>query len=104
MPSSFFLMAFPNYMGEGERVLAYADCAVNVQPKAEELADIAVATAESARILLGLEPKVAMLSFSTKGSAAHPDADKVIAATEIVRRRRPATSRLTANCRPTARW
>lgn len=89
VPSSFFLMAFPNYMNEGERVLAYADCAVNIQPTAEELADIAISTAESARVLLGVAPKVAMLSFSTKGSAAHPDADKVIKATELVKNRKP---------------
>jgi phosphate acetyltransferase len=89
VPSSFFLMAFPNFMNEGERVLAYADCAVNIQPTAEELADIAIATAQSARVLLGVTPKLAMLSFSTKGSAAHPDADKVIKATELVKSRRP---------------
>jgi phosphate acetyltransferase len=89
-PSSFFLMAFPNLMGQGERVVVYADCAVNIQPTAEQLADIAIATADSAKALLGVEPKVAMLSFSTKGSAQHADADKVIAATQLVRQRRPA--------------
>jgi phosphate acetyltransferase len=88
-PSSFFLMDFPDFLGSGPRVLVYADCGVNVQPTAEELADIAVSSARSARALLGVEPLVAMLSFSTKGSGAHPDADKVIAATELARRKAP---------------
>ncbi|MCY3024224.1 MAG: phosphate acyltransferase [Planctomycetota bacterium] len=89
VPSSFFLMDFANLMGAGPKTLVYADCAVNVQPTAEQLADIAIATAASAQALLGTAPRIAMLSFSTKGSAQHADADKVIAATEMVRKRKP---------------
>ncbi|HEY3324344.1 MAG TPA: phosphate acetyltransferase [Planctomycetota bacterium] len=88
-PSSFFLMAFPDLMGQGPQVLVYADCAVNIQPTVEQLADIAITTANSAKVLLGVDPKIAMLSFSTKGSGQHADADKVIAALKIVRERRP---------------
>ena len=89
-PSSFFLMEFPDYMNTGAaQVLVYADCAVTIQPSAEELADIAVASAANARALLDVEPRVAMLSFSTKGSGRHADSEKVQAATEIARERRP---------------
>jgi phosphate acetyltransferase len=65
--------------------LLFADCAVNPCPSAEELAQIAVSTAQTAKALGGVEPRVAMLSFSTQGSAKHPLVDKVIEATAIAR-------------------
>lgn len=84
--SSSFLMECPD-RGVGENgLVVYADCVVNPDPTAEELAHIAVSAAETARTLCGIaEPRVAMLSFSTKGSARHAMVDKVRTATELVR-------------------
>ena len=89
LPSSYFLMVVPDFLGRGPNAFIFADCAVNADPAVAELADIAVASARSAQTLLGETPRVAMLSFSTKGSAQHARVDKVRNALEIVRRREP---------------
>ncbi|MDR2839960.1 MAG: phosphate acetyltransferase [Paludibacter sp.] len=70
-------------------LLVFADCAVNPCPTAQELAEIAVVTADTTRTIAGFEPRIAMLSFSTKGSAKHELADKVIEATRIAQNLRP---------------
>ncbi len=84
--SSFFLMVIP---GDPERVLVFADCAVVIDPSPRELAEIAVVTASNAHKLLDIEPRVAMLSFSTNGSATHAHVDKVKEATAIAKEMAP---------------
>jgi phosphate acetyltransferase len=81
--SSCFLMVFP------DRVMTYADCGVVPDPTAEQIVDIALASAESHRRLVGESPRVALLSFSTRGSASHPKVDKMRRATEMLKKRAP---------------
>mgnify|MGYP006295134441 CR=1 FL=1 len=86
--SSDILMITP----DESKIWSFADCAVMPDPTAEQLADIAISTADTHKKVVGEEPRVAMLSFSTKGSAKHPDAQKVIDATKIVKEKRPDLS------------
>ena len=87
--SSFFLMVLPDKSFGVNGSMIFADCGVVPDPTTEQLAEIAICSAENCKKLLGAEPKVAMLSFSTKGSAKHPSLDKVIDATEILKKSRP---------------
>lgn len=86
--SSSILMGMPERFGDGG-VMLFADPAVVIDPTVEQLADIAVATADTAIDIFDMTPRIAMLSFSTKGSASHPWQQKVVDATELVRSRRP---------------
>ncbi|MEJ5286369.1 MAG: phosphate acetyltransferase [Bacteroidota bacterium] len=81
--SSYFIMVL------SDKLLCFADCAVNPDPTPEQLADIAITSAKNFQAVTGLTPHVAMLSFSTKGSASHPHVDKVIQATQIAKEKAP---------------
>lgn len=87
--SSFFIMNVPDCDYGDEGMLIFSDCAVNPNPNAQEMASIAISTAETAKKLCKMEPKVAMLSFSTMGSADHELVDKVRKATELAKEMRP---------------
>lgn len=87
--SSAFLMVVPDCQFGDDGLFVFADCAVTPCPDATQLAGIAISSAETARVLCGMEPHVAMLSFSTKGSAKHPLVDKVVEATRIAKELAP---------------
>ncbi|MDD7158070.1 MAG: phosphate acetyltransferase [Firmicutes bacterium] len=88
--SSCFIMVLPEGCKYGENgVMVFGDCAVNIAPDAEQLASIAIASAQTAEKIAGIDPKVAMLSFSTKGSAKHENVDKVVEATRLVHEQAP---------------
>ena len=87
--SSVFLMVTKNPEFGENGTLCFADCAVNPNPEAQALAEIAVSTAASCKSFLGVDARVAMLSFSTKGSAAHTDCDKVLKALQIAKELAP---------------
>ena len=85
---AFIMIMKESHWGENG-MFVFADCAVHPDPDAKELAEIAVMTAQTTRAIVGAEPRVVMLSFSTKGSAKHPMCDKVIEATELAREMDP---------------
>ena len=87
--SSCFLMECPDKSYGDDGIMIFADCAVNIEPSAEELANIAIGAADSARALANMEPRVAMLSFSTMGSAKHDNVTKVQEATRIAKEMAP---------------
>jgi phosphate acetyltransferase len=87
--SGAFFMVVPDKSYGEEGVLVFADCAVNPDPSVKELAEIAVSSANTARAIAGIEPKVAMLSFSTKGSAQHEKVNRVVEATELAKAMAP---------------
>ena len=87
--SGAFIMVHPDKKFGENGMMIFADCAVHQNPTAEELAEIAVATGHTSRAIAGFEPKIAMLSFSTKGSAKHAMVDKVTKATELAKKMAP---------------
>ena len=88
--SGAFIMFIPNKQYGENGVMVFADCAVTPNPTAEQLAQIAVATGQTARIIAGYEPRIAMLSFSTKGSAKDEMVDKVVEATRMAKELDPS--------------
>lgn len=87
--SAFFLMDVPNCSYGENGVFLFSDCGLNQNPTSSELVDISISSANSFRNLVGKTPYVALLSHSTKGSAKHPDVDKVINANQNVKRKLP---------------
>ncbi|MFW5760140.1 MAG: phosphate acetyltransferase [Cyclobacteriaceae bacterium] len=87
--SGAFIMILQDRQFGDDGIMLFADCAVNPDPSPEELAEIALSSAITAQTVVGLKPRIAMLSFSTKGSAKHAKIDAVLAATEIARNRSP---------------
>ncbi|HZK34187.1 MAG TPA: phosphate acetyltransferase [Bacillota bacterium] len=87
--SSIFFIELPNNKFGDKGTLLYGDCGVNPDPNAEELATIAVTTAKTAKHVASMEPVVALLSYSTKGSASHPRVDKVVEATKLAKEMAP---------------
>jgi len=87
--SGAFIMILPKKEFGENGIMVFADCAVHPVPNARQLAEIAIATAETAKALVKIEPKIAMLSFSTKGSAKHEVVDRVVEATKIARTMQP---------------
>jgi phosphate acetyltransferase len=85
--SSSFIIVTPSFMGGDDTVFLMGDCAVVPNPSSEQLADIAISTAQTRRALIGDDPKVALLSFSTKGSATHELVDKVLETIKILNKR-----------------
>jgi phosphate acetyltransferase len=88
-PSSFMIVALPEHVSLDRRIFIFTDVSVNIKPASEELAAIAVETAGNVENLLGIEPRIAFLSFSTHGSARHVDVDRVTTAVEAARRLAP---------------
>lgn len=88
--SSCFIMILKDECYGHNGIMVFGDCAVNPNPDDKQLAAIAVSTAKTASQLTGMEPKVAMLSFSTKGSAKHENVDKVVSATKLVKELAPS--------------
>jgi len=89
VPSSFFIMEIPDYKGGEKGLLLFADSSVNIELTAEQMADVAITTAYSAKEVMGWKPRVALLSFSTKGSAIHERVDKVTEAAKIAKKKAP---------------
>ena len=88
--SGAFIMILPRKDFGDDGMLVFADCAVHPDPDAQQLAEIAIATAQTARSIAKMEPRIAMLSFSTKGSAKHEMVDKVVNATKIAQEKEPS--------------